>query len=1160
MLVGLALMFSVLGWRLRPAFAQEERDDTPPPPPADVTSIFSLPDVLKDGTLNSTKIRLYLFDKFGKQVLVPSDSLENYLEYKRNKASQLPNVSLEAIDVQVDVAGEVASVVSAFDARLVKSESNAASLPLLFETVQLTQPAELTPKESSWLRVGESGYRWLLHGEADSKHRALLRGESKVARNGDRYELRLVLPAAMCSLKIRLPVTALDDSVRGQGNEIVRRTKTEQAVAIEVNGRGGEIVVSWRMGVEHQRVSAVEATSTSRMAFEDLRQPWKVNSDVSLRWFGEDSNDRIAIALPEGARWSKIPTANERFTVSGSMPPEATSAAGTNNSNPVSDLQQLIGSRNTLVIRNSDPSPMQPLELRVEWEWQPPSVNADTHAGQFALPSLSIDGVDSHAGKIEVLVPTNYIATWQENSGTQFVQQGRVSDSLDRNSFLFQFSRQPFELIANFRRQSNTATVRPIYLAHVDSHKIKLTAWFDCAFAASQPLSVSLKAEDWSFESAEVVDPATPLASGEPLDVETQTDGSVIINNPDPSLSEFSERGLRQLWRVVAYRARSENNTQNSGVIESQVEVRLPQFRPSDGVGRNTEYQHGSGVLMITSEENVLLKWKESATQGLLVDSLVPQWQSLLPSQTSKSPLVYRFQNHHDTPVWVGGMETLPQQISGQQQCTLAISDGLIRINQSLKLQITHEPLKLLRIAIRQDVTQRQEPQVLIDGTPVTLRATASNDALQSAWQMYELVTAGRLQGTVTLNVRTSMAWISEGPLQLISMSVPLAQFVLPQHTRIQDQNWNIAADRNIEVFEGVENEGAITKLLALANGPHEMPVGQVEIPLRVRKLDSLASQPTRVGRSWLQTVFNGDERRDRYCAQIESKQSLISIRIPSGRKPTDVTIDGKKVRPSDTPGIFTDEGTQIQIELPASERGEHQIEIWMLASEPLSWASRLDIVVPEIEDSEFRDRFYWQLALPSTYHLGFGSARMTPEWVWRWRGLVWQRTTSLTQAELERWVGATPQADLPQSANSYVLSSFGGGRSFEVTVLSRLVLWLPTGLAAILLTTLMVTFRRLRHPSILLLAAGVLSTLAMLSPDMAILVGQTALASMGIVALLLITQAAVESRVRRRSVFSVRPASYAERSDHFSLARNIKVAPPSTTRSEAAVAADRGP
>ena len=120
-------------------------------------------------------------------------------------------------------------------------------------------------------------------------------------------------------------------------------------------------------------------------------------------------------------------------------------------------------------------------------------------------------------------------------------------------------------------------------------------------------------------------------------------------------------------------------------------------------------------------------------------------------------------------------------------------------------------------------------------------------------------------------------------------------------------------------------------------------------------------------------------------------------------------------------------------------------------------------------------------------------------------------------------------------------------------------MMWLPIGLVAILVSILLISFRLLRHPAFLLLAAGGLATAGMLAPDLAVLLGQTAMISLGLVSLVLITQAAIESRVRRRSVFTVRPSHYTERSDHFSLARNVKMSSPSSTRAQSPVIADGG-
>lgn len=119
--------------------------------------------------------------------------------------------------------------------------------------------------------------------------------------------------------------------------------------------------------------------------------------------------------------------------------------------------------------------------------------------------------------------------------------------------------------------------------------------------------------------------------------------------------------------------------------------------------------------------------------------------------------------------------------------------------------------------------------------------------------------------------------------------------------------------------------------------------------------------------------------------------------------------------------------------------------------------------------------------------------------------------------------------------------------------------MWLPIGLVAVLVSILLISFRALRHPAFLLLAAGGLATAAMLAPDLAVLLGQTALMSLGLVSLILITQAAIESRVRRRSVFTVRPSQYRDQSDHFSLARNVKMSSPSSTRAHSSVVADGG-
>ena len=105
-------------------------------------------------------------------------------------------------------------------------------------------------------------------------------------------------------------------------------------------------------------------------------------------------------------------------------------------------------------------------------------------------------------------------------------------------------------------------------------------------------------------------------------------------------------------------------------------------------------------------------------------------------------------------------------------------------------------------------------------------------------------------------------------------------------------------------------------------------------------------------------------------------------------------------------------------------------------------------------------------------------------------------------------------------------MSGFGDFPSVRVWILSRFVLWLPVGSLAVLITLLALNIPSLRSPNGVAVLCLCIGILAAFWPDLSVLIGQTAIASIILVALICATQAAVSSRVRRRSVFSTRPAT----------------------------------
>ena len=129
----------------------------------------------------------------------------------------------------------------------------------------------------------------------------------------------------------------------------------------------------------------------------------------------------------------------------------------------------------------------------------------------------------------------------------------------------------------------------------------------------------------------------------------------------------------------------------------------------------------------------------------------------------------------------------------------------------------------------------------------------------------------------------------------------------------------------------------------------------------------------------------------------------------------------------------------------------------------------------------------------------------------------------------------------------------------FKVWILSRFVLWFPVGIIAIVTSFSALNFAAVRKPIFVFAMAVSVAGLAMVWPDMAALAGQTAVLSLGLVALVWVIQAAVDSRVRRRSVFTTRPSTYIERSEHFSIARGVRAAPPTLGPTGSSVGAAEG-
>lgn len=1222
-----AAVLAALSLACAVGLAQEEEVQPPEPPAADVPVLpdvlkegtlelkarLYLPDGKGDPRFVPNMLLGDLLDMIRAQA-------------SRSEGADLPTYSFDNLAVQAKIDSDVADVTARAQVTLGENALPVTAIGLRLHSCQLSQPIEFEGGGQSQWQVGRSepGYTWWLKAEPNTTHHATLVGQSVLVTEGDRQSLPLSLPAAPVTIDLYLPAGCQDVRVRGQGDELLRSEANEGAQKYVVRCNGGDINISWRSGNDGQPVvGAAAATSETTLRIDDPREAWEAESEIKLRAYGESPIDSLTIELPEGARWlPSPPTSTEQYTITevqptaAASPADASSSATVAGEKPAGEAKpaalRAAGQRVRLTIRALSRTGLSALKaIPVRWRWTPPKSSGEVLLSNVAVPSITVRAVDRHDGWTTLSVPAAYALDWKSQQGTELVTQLKVPDLEEQLQYVFRFARQPLGLVVSFRRETNLAKVRPTYLAEVDRGKVMLTGWFECDFDRSQRPELALALGDWTLDSAQPIsDMSVPYEkTGDMLTQETLPEGFIKLSNDLDVELAGSGRRQRQVWRIVAYRSLTE------GSIE-HLKLSVPGLALLAPDGMRSPVEHMTGALLMAASDNVLLSWDERNSQSLLADTVSSAWTNLLPEALAERAMAYRFQaGTKQSPVWSGRVEVLPQRIAAEQVAVVHVDLDAARISQKFTLQIANEPLQRLQLITRGPL----DGSVLVNTIPCVLEQTlAPPEAGVPADQtLLTVVGAPKLFGKVEVEVRWQMplpaiaaesqnaapsstppssaapssASLSSSAVAASSAStsdslvgatagssagvaeaivqLPLVRLDLPDAQLANRAQVSITADRRLNVSIGTQAVSSDSSASATGGNPptwSPLPGAAVDIPsdeetllLRIRRLSEIDPLPVRVSGAWLQTAVNGTTRLDRFCARFRTEQQDIAIILPSSDLlSAQVALDGVQIN-----GVPSSQG-RLQIDVRSLDaETEHTLEVWTRSATTLGWLNRIDVVPVVIEGGQQIDHFYWQLVTPASQHLVEVPESLTPEWRWVWDRLWWHRLSPQDQAFFEQWLKASEQPPLAESANRYVVSSYGPVREFHCWTASRMLLWLPVGLVAIGCALAVSSWRRLRHPASAIAVAGLVSLLATAWPDLAILVGQTTLLALVIVMLYALTQAAVESRVRRRSVFTTRPASaMLESGDHHSLVRPGSHASSeimATTRTQGPIVADGG-
>jgi hypothetical protein len=166
-------------------------------------------------------------------------------------------------------------------------------------------------------------------------------------------------------------------------------------------------------------------------------------------------------------------------------------------------------------------------------------------------------------------------------------------------------------------------------------------------------------------------------------------------------------------------------------------------------------------------------------------------------------------------------------------------------------------------------------------------------------------------------------------------------------------------------------------------------------------------------------------------------------------------------------------------------------------------------MTAPQILEASQAQRAYWQVIAPHDQHLVSRPPGLTADMQWRRQGFWFGRTGSLPHHDLQGWIGASEQPDLPRGANVYLFSAFASPVECAVRLVERPVVILVCSGIALLVGLGVIYLPLARHSVTLLLTGIAIVGAGFWMADLAILAGQAAMAGVvcALVARLLATQ-----------------------------------------------------
>ncbi|MBI84535.1 MAG: hypothetical protein CMJ81_15175 [Planctomycetaceae bacterium] len=984
----------------------------------------------------------------GDLVPVPDLQYEDFMELIKIREGLSPATLPASFSVQnIEAEGSVQRGKATLQVRIqvVTHQQDWVRIPLGLNEAHMLEPLEHENAFMVFEPEGE-GFVCYLESQPHQRHELKLAVAVPVSRIGPESRLVLNLPRVPHShLRLKVPESQINATVSADAllKEEIRTSEDGQSI-IEANGIGGPFQLSWRRDRPRQE--------KRRMVFEakgnilvNVRGLNRVTSEARLRLrsFGRPLS-RVRVRIPAASR----------------LMPGSRSIGYTLEEIP-SDVEAGEANEGQLVEVRFEDKSMTPPEVRLLTETVKESIGL---AQSFDVSRFEVLGAAQQSGYIALASGSDVYPEWDLTAAIRQVNE--LPETFQSENVLagFRYFRQPSSLKLRVVPRQSRISIEPYYILRVEADRVHLEATFNTTIRGARASFLNIEMSDW-----EILDlgPANVINKN-----------SHVSERTSPLIVPL-ERGSGSNFQLVVKAVHRITSTDDS----RQVRVKLPQPLVST-------LQTAS--VAIVPEDNIALAALPAEMVGLIPDPapIVPEKLQKRRQRT----VFYRGTNDSAPPLFVADFDVRKRSVTVRIESIADLREERVQVQQKLHYQIEHESIHQLNLKFAELPGENLPLKVQLDGQPTSafLFAVSQNESNPEQQAELYVTLPKERKGDVMLTIEYERPWseclTKAGDGLDVPLFVPGQEPVSEHELQIRSGSPGgvIVADDRWTIDDPAEMKTPDQSLLALSS-----PGTADSVQLDFGPVTQEKRGKTVVEAAWVQTWVSDELRQDRASFYLQSRNSNLQIRMPSGVNLTDtiVKLDGQSVT------AIREKQDLLEIRLPSSRPQESNlVELWYSFNGHRNAFGEMRVQLPQIENAQWTRQIYWQLVLPRREFLVDFPTGWTPEFNRQWNTLFVGRNTNFT-ADLESEMKVSWRG-LPRArwlTNQYLFTCYADMKPIKVRTISQRTALLVFGGCALVAGLLVIRVPQFRHPLVLLIGAMMFLTFVAVNPEVAALIAQGA-------------------------------------------------------------------